>query len=224
MQRMLADERLVAYVDGELGQAESRAIEAALVRDRDAARKVALMRQSAVALRGAFDEIMSEPIPDRLLAVLDTASRPAAKPMPWGTRMSARLGGLAMPRPFAVAAAFGSLMLMVGVGLGGLQSAREATYTLAGLAPSADAAFDGALVTIMDAGVEGASAPYERPDIGVRGVLTALGPVDLGGGIVCRGFHDSAISGAVTTVARGIACRGSDGIWLGLLVPQGVAP
>lgn len=66
----VSDELLMAYVDGELDAAQRAAVEHAIAADPQLAGRVrhhqALRRQ----VRGAFDPVLSEPVPDRLLAVL----------------------------------------------------------------------------------------------------------------------------------------------------------
>lgn len=62
------DERLVAYLDGELEMAERREIEAWLESDPAARERLAALAESAELLRHAFDEVAHEPIPERLMA------------------------------------------------------------------------------------------------------------------------------------------------------------
>ncbi len=62
------DDRLVAYLDGEVDEAERCEIEALLDADPAARDKLAALAESAALVRSAFDEVMHEPIPDRLIA------------------------------------------------------------------------------------------------------------------------------------------------------------
>jgi anti-sigma factor RsiW len=62
------DDRLVAYLDGELESGERRAVEARLEADPVAAARLAALARSANLVRLAFDEVMHEPVPDRLIA------------------------------------------------------------------------------------------------------------------------------------------------------------
>ena len=64
---------LVAYVDGELDAAATRAVEARLVADPDARQCVRELRESAALLRGAFRDKPATPVPDRLVAIIDGA-------------------------------------------------------------------------------------------------------------------------------------------------------
>jgi anti-sigma factor RsiW len=62
------DDRLVAYLDGELEITERRAVEARLAADPAAAARLAALARSDNLVRLAFDEVMHEPVPDRLIA------------------------------------------------------------------------------------------------------------------------------------------------------------
>jgi anti-sigma factor RsiW len=67
MQRR-SDDRLVAYLDGELDAAQRREIEAWLDADPAARLLLAEFAQSAELIRHAFDEVLHEPLPPRLIA------------------------------------------------------------------------------------------------------------------------------------------------------------
>lgn len=67
MQR-LTDERLIAYLDGELDESERAAVALALEEDGDLRDRAARLSESAALLRAAFDEVLREPLPERLVA------------------------------------------------------------------------------------------------------------------------------------------------------------
>jgi anti-sigma factor RsiW len=71
-----SDEALVAYLDGELGDAECRQVEAWLAANPAARERMAALAQSAELLREAWAEILDEPVPERLIAAARGA-RPA---------------------------------------------------------------------------------------------------------------------------------------------------
>ena len=58
MQKRNDDERLIAYLDGEVDVSERREIEAWLDSDPAARDKLAALAQSAALVRSAFDEVM----------------------------------------------------------------------------------------------------------------------------------------------------------------------
>ena len=62
------DETLMAYVDGELDDAARTAIEVALAADADLAKRIAQHRALRSRLHNAFDPVLEEPVPERLLA------------------------------------------------------------------------------------------------------------------------------------------------------------
>jgi anti-sigma factor RsiW len=63
-----SDEALVAYLDGELDDAERRHVEAWLDADAAARDRLAGLAQAAELVRSAYSDIVNEPIPARLVA------------------------------------------------------------------------------------------------------------------------------------------------------------
>jgi anti-sigma factor RsiW len=63
-----SDDRLVAYLDGELEPAEQREIEALLDSDPAMRDRLAALALSAKLVRLAYDDVLHEPLPDRLIA------------------------------------------------------------------------------------------------------------------------------------------------------------
>jgi hypothetical protein len=63
-----SDETVMAYADGELDSATRAAIEAALAADPELARRIARHQELRQRLRSAFDPVLEEPLPERLLA------------------------------------------------------------------------------------------------------------------------------------------------------------
>jgi anti-sigma factor RsiW len=64
----ISDDMLMAYVDGELAAEDRARIEAAMSADPDVARRVAQHQTLRNNLRNAFDGVLREPVPERLLA------------------------------------------------------------------------------------------------------------------------------------------------------------
>jgi len=84
-----SDDRLIAYLDGEIEMAERREIEAWLDTDPAARQKLAALAESANLVRLAFDEVMHEPLPDRLIAAArgeTVSSEPGAQVLPFERR------------------------------------------------------------------------------------------------------------------------------------------
>jgi hypothetical protein len=69
-----SDEILMAYADDEVDADLRRQIEVAMALDPEIAERVARHRSLRVDLGGAFDGVLDEPIPDRLLAAAESAT------------------------------------------------------------------------------------------------------------------------------------------------------
>jgi anti-sigma factor RsiW len=74
----LSDEILIAYLDGELDDAERRRVEGECEADPSERERLAQLASLAAMLRDAFAEILDEPVPERLIA----AARGAATAPP----------------------------------------------------------------------------------------------------------------------------------------------
>ena len=114
MMSKLSDEKLIAYLDGELPESERDEIAHALEHDAELARRAAGLTESAALLRAAFDEVLREPLPERLIAA---ARGDTAKVVSLATRLRRRVGEqrrwwIGVP----VAASLMGLMIGGGVG------------------------------------------------------------------------------------------------------------
>ncbi|MFZ5670996.1 MAG: anti-sigma factor [Pseudomonadota bacterium] len=69
----VTDEMILAYIDGELGPAETAAVEAAARTDPELARLIEDHRRLAGAVRGAYADVTGEPVPERLIAATRAA-------------------------------------------------------------------------------------------------------------------------------------------------------
>jgi hypothetical protein len=69
-----SDEILMAYADDEVDADQRRQIEAAMALDPSIAERIAKHRSLRVDLGGAFDGVLNEPMPDRLLAAAASAT------------------------------------------------------------------------------------------------------------------------------------------------------
>jgi anti-sigma factor RsiW len=63
-----SDERLIAYLDGELDENERAEIARWLEQDAELRERAAQFSENAALVRAAFDETLHEPVPERLLA------------------------------------------------------------------------------------------------------------------------------------------------------------
>ncbi len=74
------DETLMAYADGELDAALRVAIEAEMARDPELARAVERHRKLAARLRSAYDGVLEEHVPARLVSLVEPRTPVAARP------------------------------------------------------------------------------------------------------------------------------------------------
>jgi anti-sigma factor RsiW len=97
----LSEERLLAYVDGELPPAEAARIEAALAAHAGARAFVERERGMRQRLQAAFAPVMDEPVPERLMAAARgaaPAAAPATTPAPAAASAAAPVIDLAAQR------------------------------------------------------------------------------------------------------------------------------
>jgi len=189
MNHEIDDEKLVAYGDGELGGAAATEVKAALLRDPVLRRRAEKLRNSSQALRGAFDELRDEPVPTRILDLLEDE------------RTNSRIHRRVNVTQLAIAA---SLALVIG-SLSG--------FWFAGSAPTADvaSAWPGALKVastgLLDTTPSGAVVKLDA-GLELQPVLSFRDAT----GRICRQYvvADTDPSGKT---ADGVACRTSAGHW-----------
>jgi hypothetical protein len=93
---MTREERLIAYVDGELAAAEREAFEAEMAADSGLAAEVARHRRLAEGVGAAFAPVLEEPLPARLLTVAQAANDPGRRarlPL-WGAMAASLVAGV----------------------------------------------------------------------------------------------------------------------------------
>ncbi len=77
----ISDQQLDAYVDGELPEAQRALIAQAIARDANLAQRIARQEALRKRLRGTFDPVLLEPIPDRLIGLVKAATFEAVTPV-----------------------------------------------------------------------------------------------------------------------------------------------
>lgn len=200
----LDEETLMAYVDGELDPRRAAEVEALLAEDAEARATVRMFRDSAASLRAPFDQVLREPVPERLLA---TVNRPPAGKVR-DIRL-ARRGALSRFLPPTAWARAAAVALLVGAGAGYL----TARWQPAGLEPTARlAASDALLNEALE--TTGSGVAFARRDAGTgmaREIVPLLTFRDAKQRY-CREF-ESALKGPDSQqVSYGVACR-EDGVW-----------
>jgi anti-sigma factor RsiW len=115
------DDRLVAYLDGEIDATERREIEAWLDGDPAARERVAELAATASLVRLAFDEVMHEPVPERLLAAAHgdmAAPERGAQILPFIARRAPARTATLWHRRLAAPLAAALFGLLLGAGAG----------------------------------------------------------------------------------------------------------
>jgi anti-sigma factor RsiW len=119
-----SDELLVAFLDGELGEAEFAEVEAWLDRDPAVRARLSKLGETTALVREAFEEVLREPVPTRLFEV----AHPQAKILSFRPKR----GMAAMTRRWVgMAAAASVACLMFGASLGYLAAGSDGTATKA---------------------------------------------------------------------------------------------
>jgi anti-sigma factor RsiW len=117
-----SDEALVAYLDGELGDAERAHVEAWLDADPSVRDRLLALAESATTLRGAFADFLTEPVPERLIAAARGETATAVEAEIVELRPPPRRADLAPPPSrrwyIQLATAAGLFGLVVGGGIG----------------------------------------------------------------------------------------------------------
>jgi anti-sigma factor RsiW len=109
--RILADDRFQDYIDGRLGDREQAVVAAYLLAHPEVASQVEMMRRQTEALRGIGQEILDEPIPDRLRTLLyGAAQQPARAGSRRGLRLASFLGAMAAGLLFCLGGVMGWLL------------------------------------------------------------------------------------------------------------------
>ena len=113
-----SDDRLVAYLDGEVETSERRDIEGWLDSDPGARDKLAALARSAEVLRQAYADILYEPLPSRLIAAARGATTAAAgaRILAFAPRPAAGPGGARPKWHVALPAAASLFGFLVGGG------------------------------------------------------------------------------------------------------------
>ena len=134
MMQRPSDEMLVAYLDGEVDETTAVAVESWLERDPELRNRLQALTESATQIRDAFEEILREPVPERLMAAArgrTVAAEPAAGAtiLSFGAKLAsitARKGIANRRWGLGVAAAASLSFLMIGAGGGYLAGTGDA--------------------------------------------------------------------------------------------------
>lgn len=204
------DEVLMAYADRELGAAEAKAVEEALARDPELARRLVLFHRTRADARSAFGEALAEPVPPELVAnvkamvaehqrVSEGRGRPAGKPVP--RRPTSRWLGWGTTRPaLPLAASLAALAIGVAGYLAGHFTAAPAgPGDIAVAIGNVEAPELAAALSQMPGGEEWRLTPNRGEPL-VRMVASFRDAA----GTLCREFE---LHGAEAPATLAVACR-----------------
>jgi len=138
-----SDDRLIAYLDGEVDASERREIEAWLDADPAARDKLAAFAESAALVRSAFDGVMHEPVPERLIAAArgeSPSTKPSAKVLPFKRAGSGAGAPAGRSWWFGLPLAASLFGLLLGGSLAYLSVAKLLPGTLGGKQPAVEMA------------------------------------------------------------------------------------
>ena len=205
------DEMLMAYADGALDPTQTAEVEALLAGDAKAAETVRVFRESGRLAASAFDGILREPVPERLVRAASGVSEAADSGVVVDfakrrqQRQPAAYGRMALPLAAAIA-------LMIGVA-GGFGVSRLDQ-------PAAPAALSTASLTevpVFQETMENARSNVPVAWQGASGesvgeIMPVLTFRDAAGEI-CREFRTTLASADATEIGFGVACRRDDAAW-----------
>jgi len=207
------DQTLVAFVDGELDPAQAQKIQSALSHDPELRERVHVLRESALILRTAFAEVVSEPVPLRL-------ARTVAKLADAATQNNVRR---ANPKrtsraAWAGVAVVAAIALMFGLA-GGYVAADYRIYVEQGRKQTLAARQQSGVAQLVQATLEkklsGTEASWRNPDTGEIVVVEPIRTFRNDEGHYCREYREAVAELAGSKHTQfGMACRSAEGVWM----------
>lgn len=197
MTEKVSDEMLMAYVDGELGADTVEHVRVAIAADPALAQRASDLRHSRDLAREAYDDVISERPPERLVTALRRRRSPQIAPL------------LAVPFAARMALPLAAALVLV-AGLGGYLAGQVTE-------PGRSHLLGGAVLAEAVANLR----PGEIRELRIGGVpvvLTGLATYEVEGGI-CRTFEANSLSEGTV---RGVGCGYGDAWHVGAAVA--VAP
>lgn len=205
------DDTLIAYLDGQLPEADYGPLEQALKTDETLRTRLQALTDSSELARRAFDPVLLEPVPPQLIAAIWRAPDPRARATASGTAPStgsarptgllAWLGLASGPRAWPALASVAVLGLGVVIGWQLLAPSGDPRWALREGGPVANQSLALALEVSP-------SGRVLRTSGGAVEILASFKQVDGGH---CREFNRSSPDGRRDEL--GIACRTAGGDW-----------
>lgn len=200
----LDEETLMAYVDGELDPHRAAEVEALLAEDAEARATVQMFRDSAALVRGAFDPILREPVPARLLAAVNAPVTGKVRDI-----RLARRSALSRFFPQTAWAQAAAVALLIGAGAGYL----TAQWQSGPLKPSVQVATaDPLLNEALETTASGVLFARQEREGGIKRDIMPLLTFRDTNNRYCREFESTLKVPDGQQVSYGIACR-ERGVW-----------
>ncbi len=202
--KAIDDDTLMAYLDGELSEADAGKVEALIESDPELEAKIQDFRQSDALLRAAFNHVMLD------------ANRSLTRPEPViaQNRKENSAPSSWAPLPIALAASLAVLVIGGFSAFAMLDTLVDREFERRALLKDKDAQ---ALLRARDNALEkelsGTEVSWANPDSGNFGITMPVKTWRTKTGRYCREFQESAMVDGATTVAHGVACRSADGSW-----------
>jgi surface antigen len=228
MTAWIEDERLVAYVDGELDGPAARAVETEMAAEPEMAEAVAALRADMALVRAAYQEPLRSEVPERLVAAIDEAFDKRQAESPVGRSGAAEVPewtpGRTAARYWHRHPAFGAIaasIVAVVVGLAGAnyfaeRSVEREIARLEALRTADREMIEAAISVALESHVSGQPARWHNPDSGSSGSVEPIRTFKISTGQWCREYaHALDIRGwqERRETLRAIACREAGGAW-----------
>jgi surface antigen len=212
----IEDERLVAYVDGELDAAAARAVEAAVAADPKLAKTVAALRSEVALIRAAYQEPLRAEVPERLVTAVDAAftGRQAERSTPAG---DAARAWFRHPAFGAIAASIVAVVAgLAGANYFAERGVEREIARLEVLRLADQEMIEAAVAVALETHVSGQPARWHNPDSGSKGSVEPLRTFKISTGQWCREYAQATdLRGwqERRVTLRAIACREAGGHW-----------
>lgn len=211
----VSDEMLMAYVDGELSDADRNQVDNFVVRNPEAKRRLTAFASTQRALGGVLRDTINEPIPVRLLdtvfnAPLAVAAAPARAARSERVSFVAQLRSLLLPLTPAHAIGAIAALCLVGVVEGSQRSFGPRGQEASPLVMTAGGRMlaHGALLVGLETAASGVPVTFGGGE--ERGSLKAILTFKRLDGLNCRIYELDHASGLL---ANGVSCRNAMGQW-----------
>ena len=206
-------ERLGAYLDGELEDAEARKVEDAIARSPSLRETVRALSELNGMVRAAASATLRAPVPERLLDAIDGGFEARAR----GSLLPSYIPVGSWARAGLALAA--SIVVLVVGGVSGYLSAEfriEGEIDRLESVHAADRnAMDLAVHRALEQEVSGTEVGWENPDSGSYGTVTPVRTYRSDAGKWCREYTLVVNrGGGGSETRRAVACREPEGAWI----------